>query len=288
MAKWNGKSRGSVSGIKVFVFFIKNFGLRAAYLLLSLPVPYFVIAAPKASRALFYYFHRRLEFSVITSVFKIFQTYYVFGQSLIDRVAVTVGKHNKFTMNFDGIHHIKELIQQKKGGILFTAHIGNFNISRTFFEELGNEAAINMVVTDHEHKNIKNYLESVTGKTKLNLIVVKEDLSHLFQINEALNNNELLVFAADRSGEGKHIKADFLGEKSRFFEGPFKLAALKKLPTLMVYIMREPNYHYHFYARKLEVENHEPKEILKGYLQNLEKMVKKYPTQWFNFYDFWY
>ena len=55
----------------------------------------------------------------------------------------------------------------------------------------------------------------------------------------------------------------------------------------MVYIMREPNYHYHFYARKLEVENHEPQEILKGYLQNLEKMVKKYPTQWFNFYDFW-
>ena len=287
MAKWNGKSRGSVSGIKVFVFFIKNFGLRAAYLLLSLPVPYFVIAAPKATKALFYYFHRRLEFSVITSVFKIFQTYYVFGQSLIDRVAVTVGKRDKFTMNFDGIHYIKELIQQKKGGILFTAHIGNFNISRTFFEELGNEAAINMVVTDHEHQNIKNYLESVTGKTKLNLIVVKEDLSHLFQINEALNNNELLVFAADRSGEGKHIKADFLGGKSHFFEGPFKLAALKKLPTLMVYIMREPHYHYHFYARKLEVENHEPQEILKGYLQNLEKMVKKYPTQWFNFYDFW-
>ncbi len=287
MAKWNGKSRGSVSGIRVFVFFIKNFGLRAAYLLLSLPVPYFVIAAPKATKALFYYFHRRLEYSVVTSVFKIFQTYYVFGQSLIDRVAVTVGKRDKFTMNFDGIHHIKELIQQKKGGILFTAHIGNFNISRTFFEELGNEAAINMVVTDHEHKKIKNYLESVTGKTKLNLIVVKEDLSHLFQINEALNNNELLVFAADRSGEGKHIKAEFLGEKSQFFEGPFKLAALKKLPTLMVYIMREPNYHYHFYARKLKVENHEPQEILKGYLQNLEKMVKKYPTQWFNFYDFW-
>ncbi len=127
MAKWNGKSRGSVSGIRVFVFFIKNFGLRAAYLLLSLPVPYFVIAAPKASKALFYYFHRRLEYSVVTSVFKIFQSYYVFGQGLIDRVAVTVGKRDKFTMNFDGIRHIKELIQQKKGGILFTAHIGNFN-----------------------------------------------------------------------------------------------------------------------------------------------------------------
>ena len=287
MAKWNGKSRGSVSGIKVFVFFINNFGLRAAYLLLCLPVPYFVIAAPKATKALFYYFHHRLKFTVISSIFKIFQTYYVFGQSLIDRVAVTVGKRDQFTMNFDGIHHIKELIKQNRGGILFTAHIGNFNISRTFFEELGNETTINMVVTDHEHKDIKNYLESVTGKTKLKLIVVKEDLSHLFQINEALSNNELLVFAADRSGEGKHMKTNFLGEKSQFFEGPFKLAALKKLPTLMVYIMREPNYHYHFYSRKLEVEHHQPQEILKGYLQNLEEMVKKYPTQWFNFYDFW-
>ncbi|MGM9747720.1 MAG: hypothetical protein ACI3ZN_02885, partial [Candidatus Cryptobacteroides sp.] len=28
-------------------------------------------------------------------------------------------------------------------------------------------------------------------------------------------------------------------------------------------------------------------ELLKGYVSELEKIVLKYPDQWFNFYDFW-
>jgi len=27
--------------------------------------------------------------------------------------------------------------------------------------------------------------------------------------------------------------------------------------------------------------------LLKKYTQNIERIVKKYPLQWFNFYDFW-
>jgi len=287
MAKWKGQSRGSVFGFKVFVFFIKNFGLKASYVLLSLPVPYFVLAAPPASRSIFYYFHHRLGYSRFKAFLNIFKTYYVFGQTLIDRIAVAVGKREEFTVEFDGIENIKHLIQQQKGGILFTAHIGNFNISKSFFDELGDNVNINMVITDNEHQHIKKYMESVVGKTKLNLIVVKEDLSHLFKINQAISNKELLVFAADRSGEGKHLSTQFLNKKSRFFEGPFKLAFTKKLPMLTVHIMREPNFHYHFYARKLEVSSNTTKEILEAYALNLEQMVKKYPNQWFNFYDFW-
>lgn len=287
MAEWKGKSRGSVSGLKVFVFFIKHFGLRAAYILLCLPVPYFVFSAPKASKSIFAFFHKRLGYSKFYAFFQIFKSYYVFGQTLIDRIAVTVGHRDKFTYEFDGVHHIENLLKKGEGGILFTAHIGNFNISRTFFETLENPAKINMVVTDLEHENIKEYLESVTGKTNLNLIVVEEDLSHIFKINEALQNNELLVFAADRSGEGKSLTQEFLGKEAAFFSGPFKLVAKKKLPVLFVHIMREKGFHYHLYARPCETEINSEHEILKLYTDNLAKMVKKYPNQWFNFYDYW-
>ena len=33
--KWEGKSKGTVLGYKIFVFFIKNLGLTAAYILLA-------------------------------------------------------------------------------------------------------------------------------------------------------------------------------------------------------------------------------------------------------------
>jgi len=288
MADWKGQSKGTVLGYKIFIFFIKYLGLRASYGLLYFVALYFVFSSYSTSRNIYTYYHKRLEYSKTNAFIGIFKSYVQFGKTLIDRIAVTVGLKDHFTFEFDGIEHIRKLIEKGNGGIIFTAHIGNFNISRSFFTEVSDKQInINMVVTDTEHEQIKNYLNSVTGETKLQLIVIREDMSHIFQINHALQNNELLVFAADRSGEGKHLKGSFLGKETQFFQGPFKLAAQKKLPILFAYIMREKNFHYHFYARNFTPQNYSAQEILKGYTTSLEKMVKKYPAQWFNFYDFW-
>ena len=288
MADWKGQSKGSILGYKIFIFFIKYLGLRASYGLLYFVAFYFVFSSYSTSRNIYTYYHRRLNYSKIKAMISIFTSYVQFGKTLIDRVAVTVGLKNRFTFEFDGIKNIKTLIAQGKGGIIFTAHIGNFNISRSFFTEVSDtEINIHMVVTDTEHEQIKNYLNSITGESKLKFIVVKEDLSHIFLINKAIQSNELLVFAADRSGEGKHLKELFLGKEAQFFQGPFKLAAQKKLPILFAYIMREKKFHYHFYARPFLPNNYNATEILKGYTESLENMVKEYPHQWFNFYDFW-
>ena len=206
----------------------------------------------------------------------------------MDRLAITSGLRHKFTFQFDGIEHIDHLLEQKKGGILLTAHIGNFNLAKHFFEERHAEAVVNLVVTDFEHEQIKNYLESITGKSGVQLIVLKEDMSHIFRMNKALKNNELLVFAADRYlPNTKTYEALFMGEMVKFPQGPFKLAARNKIPVLFVHLMREKNFHYHFYARPYIPETFTSKEILKAYLNDLEKMLKKYPHQWYNYYDYW-
>jgi len=288
MADWKGQSKGSVLGYKIFIFFIKYLGLRATYGLLYFVAFYYIFSSYSTSKNIYNYYHNRLKFSKVKSLTGIFNSYVQLGKTLIDRVAVTVGLRSKFSFEFDGIQHIRKLLDEGKGGIIFTAHIGNFNISRSFFTEVSNQPIhINMVVTDMEHEQIKNYLNSVTGETHLKLIVVKDDMSHIFKINDAIQNNELIVFAADRSGEGRQLKADFLGKETNFFQGPFKLAAQKKLPILFAYIMREKKFHYHFYARRFEPSNYSAREILTGYTAYLEKMVRKYPAQWFNFYDFW-
>lgn len=287
MADWNGKSRGTVTGLKVFVFFMHYFGMRAAYALLILPVPYFVLASPKSTRNIFTFFHKRIGYSKLRSFGNIFKTYFVLGQVLIDRIALTTPKKSKFTFEFDGIHFLKEKVQQKESAILLTAHVGNFNASKSFFEDIQDKPIINMVMTDNEHEAIKDYLESVTGEQNIKHIVIRDDFEHIFKINNALDQNELLVFAADRRGEGAHFKRSFLEKESEFFTGPFKLAAIKKAPVLFVYIFREPGFHYHFYARKFESEDYSAENILNAYAKNLEELVRKYPNQWFNFYDFW-
>ena len=67
--------------------------------------------------------------------------------------------------------------------------------SEYFFAESELGCQINLVTTDLEHSVIKEYLESVAIKeSSIKFIIVKEDLSHIFEINNALANNELNCF----------------------------------------------------------------------------------------------
>lgn len=288
MATWQGKSRGTLLGFRIYVKIIKTFGLYPAYFVLLFVAAYFIFFSFTSTKSTYFLFRKRLKYSPIRAALNVYLSYFTFGRIQLDRIAITSGLKEKFSFEFDGIQHIEDLLKKEKGGILLTAHIGNFNLAKHFFEEKHSEAAVNLVITDFEHRQIKEYLESVTGGSEVKTIILKEDLSHIFKMKEALSNNELLVFAADRYLKGtKTYTAGFLGKEVQFPQGPFKLAARNEIPVLFVHLLREQNFHYHFYARPYIPVNSTPKEILKSYLEDLEKMVKKYPHQWYNYYDYW-
>ncbi|MDT0677329.1 lipid A biosynthesis acyltransferase [Autumnicola musiva] len=288
MTAWQGKSRGTLLGFRIYVFIIKTFGLYPAYFVLLFVAAYFVFFAYNSTKSVYYFFRRRLNYSALNSAFNVYRSYFTFGRVQLDRLAITIGLKKKYTFEFDGIEYIESLLKQKKGGILLTAHIGNFNLARHFFDEKHTEAVVNLVISDLEHREIKSYVDSVTGKAAVNIIVMQDDLSHIIKINNALKNNELLVFAADRyMAHTKTYSEMFMGGEVQFPRGPFKLAIRNKIPVLFVHLMREKKFHYHFYARPFKSEKNAPRELLKCYLENLEKMVRKYPQQWFNYYDYW-
>ncbi len=288
MASWKGQSRGTVLGFRIYVFLIKKFGLYTSYFVLLFVCFYFVFFAWNATKSIYFLFRKRLEFSPVSAALNIYKSYFTFGKIQLDRIAIASGLKHKYSFEFDGIHHIEKLLKQGRGGILLTAHIGNFNLAKHFFDEKHNHTIVNLMLTDREHEEIKEYLNSVIGKSAIKLITLKDDLSHIFEMNRALQNNELLVFAADRYLENSKTYTEaFMGLPQKFPQGPFKLAARNEIPVLFVHIMREKNFHYHFYARPFMALEVSPKIILKAYLENLEKMLKKYPHQWYNYYDYW-
>jgi predicted LPLAT superfamily acyltransferase len=59
--------------------------------------------------------------------------------------------------------------------------------------------------------------------------------------------------------------------------------------------MKEKAYHYHVYVNEialpLQADNLTKRQQLaymaQQFASGMEQMVKKYPTQWFNYFDFW-
>lgn len=288
MTQWQGKSGGTLLGYKIFIFFIQKIGVKSAYFVLYFVALYYYLFARKSNKAIFSYFRNRMGFSWIKAKVSVYKSYLTFGKTLIDKVAINAGLRNKFTYEFDGIETLQKLLADKKGGILISAHIGNFEVAEKFFADIDFDMQINVITTDMERNEIKEYLESVSEKSALKNIIIKDDMSHIFEINAALSNNELICFTGDRFFDGnKTLETNFLGKKAQFPMGPFLIASRLKVPVVFVYVMKEPNLHYHLYARQAQVKHRDAQHLLETYATNLESMLEKYPLQWFNYFDFW-
>jgi predicted LPLAT superfamily acyltransferase len=146
---------------------------------------------------------------------------------------------------------------------------------------------------DGEHKKISQYLAGVTGKRNVNVIVIRNDLSHIYEISDAFKNNELVCMHADRFLEGnKTLTTGFLGEQARFPLGPFVLAAKFRVPVSFVFAMKESPVHYHFFASGIKSYDYSKKQdvmqdMLTDFSQAMEEKVRRYPEQWYNYYNFW-
>jgi predicted LPLAT superfamily acyltransferase len=288
---WQGKSKASPLGYRIFVWLLRHAGVKSAYFLLFFVSFYYFLTSPKSTRALWELYRRRLSFGFFECILLIYRNYYLFGQSLIDRIVVEADIANKFSFEFEGENYLRSLVSLERGGILLSAHLGNWEIAGHLLKRLNTR--INVVMYDEEKEKIKDYLDSVKGEKTIHVIPIKNNLSHVFEISEALRNHELVCMHADRFlREQKTFREDFLRKKASFPMGPFLLAAQFQVPVSITFAMKESATHYHFSATNPKNYDRSSKtsymkELLADFITEMEKKVIAYPAQWYNYYDFW-
>ena len=289
MSSWKGKTQGGVSGYAIFIFLINKTGLFVAYFVLFFVAFYYYLSTPK--KHLRYYFIERLKKSRIRTTVLIYKLFYKFGQVLIDKIAVLSGSYTKFTFDFEGENY---LIDMTEGGMLIGAHMGNWEIASQLLKGRL-PVKTNVLMFDEEHQRIKDVLDDTMVDKSFRIIPIKEDLSHVFELNQVVKNKELIVMHGDRFVEGSKTKElEFLGKKAKFPVGAFHITLKFDLPVTFVFALKESRTHYHFYATEPKIYNDKSKsrdellhELMQDYIAELEKKVKIYPDQFFNFYDFW-
>lgn len=139
----------------------------------------------------------------------------------------------------------------------------------------------------------KNSYPVNNGLTKNKKIFIGKP--HRFQlviiqliVIEPVNNHELICFTGDRSfDKAKVVRAEFLGQKADFPAGPFHLVTRFKIPYSFVFNMKGRGRSYNFYATPAKVNEGSIESMVEEYAKVLEAMIRKYPEQWFNYYDFW-
>ena len=291
--EWQGKSKGGFWGYRFFVFILRKFGISFTYFFIRIVAVYYLFFSFKSFKTSFFYFHNILKYKTIRSYRKIYLNYILLGEVLVDKMASLLGFDSLFTYQFDGEAQLKEIVDGNKGGILIGAHIGNWEIASHHLNRF--KGKVHLLMLDAEQKKIKQLLSniSVHYPDNVNIIVVKDDFSHIYEVSKALQDKEIVCIHGDRFlKDSKTEKITFMGKIALFSTGPFILAAKFKVPVCYFYGMKENRKHYHLFAFTSKVDtakysNNLPIEMLLEYTSNLESIINKYPKQWFNYFHFW-
>jgi predicted LPLAT superfamily acyltransferase len=213
----------------------------------------------------------------------------MFGQVVIDRFAMYAGK--RFHMDIEGYDHFLSLAKQQDGFIMLSSHIGNYEIAG--YTLVAEDKPFNTLVFFGEKQSIMDYRNQMFADTNIRMIPVKEDMSHLFLIDHALQQGETVSMPADRIlGSKKALKVTLLGADAQIPMGPFAVATMRELNVLAVNVMKTSVKGYKIYVKPLPYDKEASRkqqisQLADGYIAEVERMLKLYPTQWYNFFEFW-
>lgn len=267
-------------------------GIRFAYFFLIFVVVHFIPFAPLATRWNWYYYRKIHRYGFMKTIGMLYLNYYRFGQVLIDKMAVRMGKQDRYQYEFENYDSFLEILNGGTGVILIGAHVGNWEIGGSFFGKYAEK--INIVMLDAEARKIKQVLEKNTDRFPYKIIPLSEDpVEHVYKIKDVLDNKEYVCFQGDRKiSEKMSCTVDFLGRPATFPGGPFYLAVKFKTPVVFYFSMREKGmkYRFKFFIAGAPPTGGEAKPeqaLMQQYIHALELMLRQYPEQWFNYYKFW-
>lgn len=102
------------------------------------------------------------------------------------------------------------------------------------------------------------------------------------EMKEAIARGDLVLMAGDRlsAGGSAALKHDFLGHTCSFPKGVFVFARLMEAPVYAITCVKTGFNAYEVHVKRLAGD------LLDDYVRFLESEVRRYPYQWFQFYDF--
>ena len=287
--QWAGTTYGNGWMHRWLIRMLRVMDVRILYAFVAVfVIPVCLILNP-SRRTAYYYFRHRRKYGRLKSAWKTYTNHCIFGTVVIDRFAMYAGK--KFKIDAVGKERFDELTQQPDGFLMFSSHIGNYEIAGyTFYTE---SKSINALVFDGEKASVMSGREKMFSDKNIFMIPIKSDMSHLFLIDKALHDGEIVSMPADRiNGSPKYIELDFLGAKAKFSQGAFSVATMRGLAVLAVNVMKTSLTGYTAYVTELEYDKSASRkeqisQLSKAYVRELERILDMYPAQWYNFFDFW-
>ena len=156
------------------------------------------------------------------------------------------------------------------------------------------EKKIHIVMQEVLLESIKKIENSKSCKHNIHIIDLNEGgISVSIKIANALLDNDIVAIMGDRvSNDNGKIALNFFGKPADFNKNPFQIAYKVNKPVLVYFIIFQSMKKYKVEYLVIELDKNIQEEeavfeAMNRYVQKYEEVIRNYPNQWFNFYNFW-
>ncbi|MEJ2608858.1 MAG: lipid A biosynthesis acyltransferase [Candidatus Thiodiazotropha sp.] len=292
MSKWVAKKeRGSLWSMRLILFLCRHTSHGVIRPLLY-PISAYFFFTSADTRTASLKFYKKVKGK--SSWLDYFRQLLCFAETLLDRIYILSGNSDRYQVNATGRDMLIEEHKRGRGIILLGSHLGSFEAIKVLVrEKVGLD--VYMVAYFAGSQKIRTILDELNPELSTRIIDPTSP-DAIFHMREVVEAGGVLAILTDRVGIGeKRATARFFGEETEFPAGPFLIAHILGCPVYSFFGLLSGHCQYDSYlervAERIELPRNNRQQALNRYVQRyaerLEHFCRRYPYNWFNFYDYW-
>ncbi len=217
-----------------------------------------------------------------------------FGSYLLEFFTMTKNLQPSFiesNVKIKNINYLNDILQKGKGGIIVSAHLGNWEMGGIVLPMLG--FPLSVVALAHKDPRVNALFNA--QREAFGAMVIQTDAA-VRRVVEHLEQNRLVAILADRDFGNRGIIMDFLGRRTMVPKGAAFFSLKTGAPIIPLFFLRtgEDKFEIIVYP-SIEppvltggkITEQIAADYIRQYLTVIEDEVRKNSSQWLLFREFW-
>lgn len=197
---------------------------------------------------------------------------------------LTIHRVSSPVVRAEGAEHLREAQRHRRGIIVLTAHLGNWEVGAVLLQRMGWPMAA--VALPHEEAGTNALFDAQRRRCGIEVLPLARGVTQ--QCLQRLRRGEALGLLGDLDFIGEGVEVPFCGRQVRLPRGPALLSVRSQAPVVPVFCIREGNWSFRLCLEPPILPPRHPDhesvtQLTAAYAAVLERYVTRTPEQWLVF-----